>query len=113
MAETASAVSYPPRVVLSALVPDRAMEAWYNPSIARMPPQPEGSHGKLHRTTKILSHARRRGGGVAARGTRAAAAIEDTAHRHHRSWSHRGGTTFGKHYATLATSKVGTSPLNI
>jgi len=23
------------------------------------------------------------------------------------------GTTFGKHYATLATSKVGTSPLNI
>jgi putative tryptophan/tyrosine transport system substrate-binding protein len=32
-----------------------------------------GSHGKLHRTTKILSHARRRGGGVAARGARAAA----------------------------------------
>src|SRR5262249_37278784 len=31
-----------------------------------------GSHGKLHRTTKILSHARRRGG-VAARGARAAA----------------------------------------
>src|SRR5215831_19987165 len=29
-----------------------------------------GSHGKLHRTTKILSHARRRGG-VAARGARA------------------------------------------
>src|SRR6516162_6107209 len=36
--------------------------------------QPEGSHGKLHRTTKILSHAaRRRGGCVAARGARAAA----------------------------------------
>src|SRR5260370_1242148 len=31
-----------------------------------------GSHGKLHRTTKILSHARRRGG-VAARGAGAAA----------------------------------------
>src|SRR6516165_386245 len=31
-------------------------------------PQPEGSHGKPHRTTKILSHARRRGGRVAARG---------------------------------------------
>src|SRR5262249_52917227 len=37
-------------------------------------PQPEGSHGKLRRTTKILSHAaRRRGGRVAARGARAAA----------------------------------------
>src|SRR5262245_10753400 len=35
-------------------------------------PQTEGSHGKLHRTTKLLSHARRRGG-VAACGTRAAA----------------------------------------
>src|SRR5262249_28515716 len=37
-------------------------------------PQPEGSHGKLHRTTKILSHARRRGC-MAARGARAAAAV--------------------------------------
>src|SRR5262245_42722786 len=36
-------------------------------------PQPEGSHGKPHRTTKILSHARRRGGRVADRGARAAA----------------------------------------
>jgi hypothetical protein len=36
-------------------------------------PQPEGSHGKLHRTTKILSHASRRRGGVAARGAGAAA----------------------------------------
>src|SRR5262245_889081 len=36
-------------------------------------PQPEGSHGKPHRTTKILSDARRRGGDVAARGARAAA----------------------------------------
>jgi putative ABC transport system substrate-binding protein len=33
-------------------------------------PQPEGSDGKLHRTTKIRSRARRRGG-VAARGARA------------------------------------------
>src|SRR5436189_5882183 len=33
-------------------------------------PQPEGSHGKLHRTTKVLSH--RRGSRVAARGERAA-----------------------------------------
>src|SRR4029078_7696685 len=32
-----------------------------------------GSHGKPHRTTKILSHARRRGGDVAARGARTAA----------------------------------------
>src|SRR6266404_1421460 len=31
-----------------------------------------GSHGKPHRTTKILSHAWRRGGRVAARGARAA-----------------------------------------
>jgi hypothetical protein len=45
-------------------------------------PQPEGSHGKLHRTTKILSHARWRGG-VAARGARAAGA-ENPAHWHHR-----------------------------
>src|SRR5262249_53795465 len=37
-------------------------------------PQPEGHHGKPHRTTKILSHAaRRRGGGVAARDAGAAA----------------------------------------
>src|SRR5262245_8336876 len=36
-------------------------------------PQPEGQHGKPHRTTKILSHARRGGGGVAAGGARAAA----------------------------------------
>src|SRR5215813_670570 len=38
----------------------------------RVHPITGGSHGKLHRTTKILSHARRRGGGMAARGTRAA-----------------------------------------
>ena len=30
-----------------------------------------GSHGKLHRTARFLSHPRRRGGGVAARGARA------------------------------------------
>src|SRR6516165_8714487 len=35
-------------------------------------PQPEGHNGKLHRTTKILSHARRRGGRVAACGAREA-----------------------------------------
>jgi hypothetical protein len=34
-------------------------------------PQSEGHIGKLHRTPKILSHARRRGSGVAARGARA------------------------------------------
>src|SRR5262245_39994424 len=34
-----------------------------------------GSHGKLHRTTKILSHARRRGGGLAARGARSSAPL--------------------------------------
>src|SRR5262252_3203495 len=38
-----------------------------------------GSHGKPHRTTKILSHARR-GSGVAARGARAAGAT-GAAHR--------------------------------
>src|SRR5215831_21161627 len=37
-----------------------------------MTPQPEGHHGKSHRTTKILSRARWRGGGVAARGASAA-----------------------------------------
>jgi hypothetical protein len=36
-------------------------------------PPTGGSHGKPHRTTKILSHARRRGGCVATRGARAAA----------------------------------------
>src|SRR6266446_1952821 len=36
-------------------------------------PPTGGSHGKLHRTTKILSHARRRGGRVAGWGARAAA----------------------------------------
>jgi hypothetical protein len=35
-------------------------------------PQPEGSHGKLHRTTKILNDARRRCGRMAARGARTA-----------------------------------------
>src|SRR6516162_9238133 len=57
---------------------DRAMEAWYHSSIASMTPT-GGSHGKLHRTTKILSHARRRGSGVAARG--ACAAADDTGGR--------------------------------
>src|SRR5262249_15211023 len=35
-------------------------------------PPTGGSHGKPHRTAKILSHARRRSGDVAARGARAA-----------------------------------------
>src|SRR5262249_9105111 len=39
-------------------------------------PQPEGSHGKLHRTTKILSHARRRGCCVAAGGPRAGRGLD-------------------------------------
>src|SRR5262249_47447297 len=52
---------------LSALVTDRPLKAWYNPNCMN-DPQPEGSHGKLHQTTKILSHAsRRRGDGMAAR----------------------------------------------
>ena len=50
------------------------MEAWYYPPLHEWPP-PGGSHGKLYRTTKILSHARRRGGGVAARGARAAVEV--------------------------------------
>jgi len=49
---------------------DRVIEAWYHPS-SMNDPQPEGSHGKLHPTTKILSHARRRGR-MAARGAGAA-----------------------------------------
>src|SRR5262249_14321080 len=52
---------------LSALVTDWAIEAWYHPFIAGWPPT-GGSHGKPHRTTKVLSDARRRGSGVAARG---------------------------------------------
>src|SRR5262245_1651775 len=39
-------------------------------------PQPEGSHGKLHPTTKILSHARRRGS-VAACGVRSSRHADD------------------------------------
>src|SRR5262249_26469720 len=37
------------------------------------PPRTGGAHGKPHRTTKVLSHARRRSGGVAVRDVRAAA----------------------------------------
>src|SRR5262245_51516772 len=40
-----------------------------------------GSHGKPHRTTKILSHASRRRGRLAARGARAAGRA-GAAHRH-------------------------------
>jgi len=42
-------------------------------------PQAGGSYGKLHRTTKILSDARRRSGRVAARG--AGAAVGDAGGR--------------------------------
>src|SRR6516165_9776812 len=47
------------------------MEAWYHPPLHECPPT-GGSHGKLHRTTKVLSHARRCGSGVARWGARAA-----------------------------------------
>src|SRR5256886_17489417 len=50
-----------------------------------------GSHGKPHRTTKVLSHAWRRGGGVAARGACAAAGKAADhgvpGHDHAFSWS--------------------------
>jgi ABC transporter substrate binding protein len=44
-------------------------------------PQPEGHNGKPHRPTKILSHARRRSGRVAARCERAAAGDADSMRR--------------------------------
>jgi hypothetical protein len=47
---------------LSPLVTDRAMQAWYQSLHCMNDPQLEGSHGKPHRTTKILSHVRRRSG---------------------------------------------------
>src|SRR5215813_12516127 len=50
---------------------DRAMEAWYYPPHEY--PQLGGSHGKQHRTTKILSRARLRSGRLAPRGASAAA----------------------------------------
>src|SRR5262249_2299551 len=55
---------------LSALVQDRAMEAWYYPLLHEWPPT-GGSHGKPHRTTKILSHALWTCRCVASRGARA------------------------------------------
>src|SRR5262249_42175531 len=71
----------PKRDALSAFDPKRtlsglksrnaAVGVWYHPPLHEWPPS-GGSHGKLHRTTKVLSHARRRGR-VAARGARAAA----------------------------------------
>ena len=59
------------------------MEAWYHPFHCMNDPRPEGSHGKLQRTTKILSHARRRGGCVAARGARAAKRADAVQQRAH------------------------------
>jgi hypothetical protein len=56
------------RTCLSPLVTDRS---WYHPPLHERSPF-GGSRGKLHRTTKILSHAARRRGRVAARGARAA-----------------------------------------
>src|SRR5215470_15798642 len=49
-----------PRSSLSAFDPER-LEAWYHPPLHEWPPT-GGSHGKLHWTTKILSHASRRRG---------------------------------------------------
>src|SRR5262249_33341592 len=46
---------------LSTLATDHAM--WYHPPLHECPPA-GGSHGKLHRTTKILSHVGRRCGSV-------------------------------------------------
>src|SRR5262249_31291596 len=46
------------RLAYRSLVTDRAMEAWYHPPWHEWPPT-GGSHGKPHRTTKILSHASR------------------------------------------------------
>src|SRR6516165_1523469 len=46
------------RSSLSAFDPER-LEAWYHPPLHEWPPA-GGSHGKLHRTTKILRHASRR-----------------------------------------------------
>src|SRR6516225_1579895 len=40
----------------TALVTDLAMKAWYDPPLHDRPPA-GGSHGKPHRTTKILGHA--------------------------------------------------------
>jgi hypothetical protein len=71
-ARLAGSVKMTPSGHLKHLVTDRAMEAWYHPFIACMTPN-RGSHGKPHRTTKILSDARRRGSRLAARGVRAAA----------------------------------------
>jgi hypothetical protein len=51
-------------------------------------PQPEGSHGKPHRTTKILSDAWRRGSRLAARG-KGGAASEGA--RHRIPWRGQGG----------------------
>src|SRR5262249_49632494 len=54
-------------------VTDWAMETRYHPAPWHEWPPAGGSQGKPHRTPKILSHARRRGGGsVAARRARAA-----------------------------------------
>src|SRR5262245_52590215 len=78
------ASSDPPADKLSALVTDRLMKAWYHLSIAWAWPSTGGSHGKPHRTTKILSHARRRGGYVAACGA-CAAGGQDPARRVHPS----------------------------
>src|SRR5262249_10306196 len=53
------------------LVTDSAMDAWYHP-FCMNDPQPRGSHGKPYRTTKVLTHAGRRAGRMAARRTSAA-----------------------------------------
>jgi hypothetical protein len=54
----------------------RAMEAWYHPPL----------HGKLHRTTKILSHARRRGSMAARRAGTGLSVAADYDHRADHGW---------------------------
>jgi uncharacterized membrane protein len=56
------------------------LEVWYHGRCMKWPQR--GHHGKPHRTTKILSHARWRGGRVAARGARAAARRENSHDRY-------------------------------
>src|SRR5262245_1310124 len=60
-------------------------------------PQTEGHMAKLHRTAKILSHARRRGGSVAARGARAAVQPDAAGRRADGPYRERSGGTVS-HY---------------
>ena len=64
------------------VITDRTVKAWYHHPLRDWPPT-GGSHGKLHPTTKILSHARRRGG---VPGPRAAARARATHRRAYDFW---------------------------